>query len=114
MKALAFGLVLGGIVIVSACSSATPTSDCDEAAKTYCEHQFKCNATGASQTFGNQANCETQVEAVLQCAALVCPANTTYHNDKVQACISAVNAQTCADTTNPPACQGFTVGAVCY
>jgi hypothetical protein len=114
MKALGFGLVFGAVVIVSACSSATPTSDCNEAASVYCQHQFKCAATAASQQFGTQANCETQVEALLQCAALVCPANTTYHNDKVQACINAVNGQSCSDTTNPPACQGFSTSTVCY
>ena len=113
MKALAFGLVLGGIVI-SACGSASPTSDCNNVAHTICQRFFTCSATAAAQLYVSESNCETQLQANYNCASLTCPANTTYHDDKVNACISAVNAQTCADTSTPPACSGFSTSVVCY
>ena len=115
MKALGFGLVFGGLlVIVSACGSATPAGDCNSAMETICHRAFTCDATAASKLYVTESNCATTLEAQYSCAALVCAANTTYHDDKVNACISAVNAQTCADTTNPPACQGFSTSTVCY
>jgi hypothetical protein len=114
MKALGFGFVFGAVVIVSACSGATPVSDCNHVAQVSCQRFFKCDATTAAQVYVTESNCETQIENTYNCASLVCPANTTYHDDKVNACISAVNAQTCADTSNPPACQGFSTSTVCY
>ncbi len=114
MKALGLGLVLGGIVIVSACSGATPVSDCNHVAQTICQRFFQCSATLAAQTYVSESNCETQLENNYNCASLVCPANTTYHDDKVNACLSAVNAQTCADTSTPPSCSGFSTSVVCY
>ena len=81
---------------------------------TICHRFFVCDATLAAKTYVTESNCSTTLEAQYNCASLVCPANTTYHNDKVNACINAVNAQTCADTTTPVACQGFSTSAVCY
>ena len=114
MKAFALGMVAVGLIAVSACSGATPASDCNRVSETICHRAFTCSATQAAQLYVTESNCVTQWEAQLNCASLVCPANTTYHDDKVNACISAVNAQTCADTTSPPACQGFATSTVCY
>lgn len=115
MKALGFGLVFGGvIVIVSACSGASPSSDCNRVSETICHRAFTCSATAAAQLYVTESNCVTNWEAQLNCASLVCSGNTTYHNDKVNACIDAVNAQSCSDTSNPPACQGFSTSTVCY
>jgi hypothetical protein len=113
MKALGFGLVLG-VVVVSACGSATPASDCNRAMETICHRAFQCDATAAAKIYVSESNCATTLETQYNCGALVCPANTTYHDDKINACISAVNAQSCADTTNPPSCQGFSTSVVCY
>jgi len=113
MKALGFGLVLG-VVLVSACGSASPVDDCDHVAQVSCQRFFKCDATAAAQLYVTEDHCETQLQQTFNCASLVCPANTTYHNDKVNACTAAINAQSCADTSNPPACQGFSTSTVCY
>jgi hypothetical protein len=114
MKALGFGLVFGGVVFVSACSSATPASDCNHLAQVSCQRYFTCDATAAAKLYVTETNCETQFESTYNCASLVCPANTTYHDDKVNTCLSAVNAQTCADTSTPPSCSGFSTSVVCY
>jgi hypothetical protein len=107
-------MVAAGLVAVVACSGATPTSDCNAASSTICHRIFTCDATAAAKIYVTESNCTTQLEAQYNCASLVCPANTTYHADKVEACINAVNAQTCADTSTPPSCSGFTTGSVCY
>jgi hypothetical protein len=79
-----------------------------------CQRYFTCDATAAAKLYVTETNCETQFESTYNCASLVCPANTTYHDDKVNTCLSAVNAQTCADTSTPPSCSGFSTSVVCY
>jgi hypothetical protein len=114
MKALGVGVGIVGVVVFSACGSASPNDDCNHVMQTICQRAFTCDATAAAKLYVTQSNCETTLEAQYSCAALVCPANTTYHNDKVNACLNAVNAQTCADTTSPPSCSGFSTSVVCY
>lgn len=113
MKALGFGLVLG-VVVVSACSSATPTSDCQHFASVLCQKYFQCAAAAAATQYGTEASCETQSQQTYNCASYACPSNTTYHADKFETCINDINAEQCSALSTPPSCQGITTQAVCF
>jgi hypothetical protein len=102
-------LVTSGV----ACSSATPTSDCTRLTQVACQKYFQCAATAASQQYGNEANCETQLSATFNCATLSCPSGTTYNPAPTEQCINDINNETCAQATAlPGSCNGLS-GTIC-
>jgi hypothetical protein len=110
MKALGFGLVFGGVVIVSACSS-SPSSDCSSALAAFCQKYFQCAATAAAQQYGTESACEKQFQTT--CANLACTGTTTYHSDKIDTCRDQINAIDCSNPQTPAACN-ISATDVCY
>jgi hypothetical protein len=109
MKALGFALVL----VVAACSSATPASDCDRATAAICQKLFQCAATAAAQQYGTESNCEVQFQAASKCATISCSVGTTYHGDKFQTCVNDINALDCSNPNKPASCD-IAPTDVCY
>jgi len=109
----ALGLpVFAVVVVATACSSPTPTDDCDHFVSVECNKIFQCAETFADQTYGDEAGCETKLRAQFLCDSWSCPSNQTYDGSAVESCVNALDGESCADATQlPPQCQN--IGPAC-
>ena len=115
MKRVLLGGLVGGAIVVTACSGGSPSSDCNNFVSVLCQKLFQCAATAAATLYGNEAACETKVSQQYNCSAFACPSNTTYHGAQFEQCTSEINAESCANAQNTPSsCQGITTQSVCY
>jgi hypothetical protein len=97
---------LAGFVTVAACSGGNGSNDvvasCNSIATAICSKYLSCVPDA-----GTESACTANVEGpnYLNCAAQMCPNGV--NNNNVSACVSAINALSCADAgvLPPDACK---------
>jgi hypothetical protein len=97
-----------GACLAAACSGSSPSGDCQNYTNVFCNKYFQCAQTAAIAAYGNESACVTKTQNTLNCAAWACGTGQTYDGSQVEACINAINNESCADATNTPTeCMGL-------
>ncbi|HXU04268.1 MAG TPA: hypothetical protein VN903_25080 [Polyangia bacterium] len=98
LVAVFLGLVLASCSSSSSDKTADPQALCKMGTASVCEKVYTC-AEGAplrALLGASQADCVTALNAEECANATGCPAGQTYHADMAQACLDAIKAITCA------------------
>jgi hypothetical protein len=106
-------------VFAAACGGGTNSVDaCNQVTSKECDLLFQClseaDKQAAKDVIGlNSGDCKTKLQANCTEAKTACSSGQTFHEDKAQSCVDAVNKFTCADINSPTITAPAVCGQVC-